>query len=418
MLRRLHPVLIAALLGGLWSHPLRAQDARFGVTVPLTIAGQLLRTERAQAIESDARVWRPAFRLTAYPSLKLGDHWYFYSALQWSEEPYSFYEAYYPEAEFESRLVQAFLGYQRSGERQAFSFKVGQLTSAFGAIPLRYDEAANPLLDQPLGYGSLLNIRPDALPCGVKDLPNLRVYTEYVGVHFYCGGPETMTYGMPVVDLYGLPGAEANLSFRNFDARFQLTNSSPANPQSLASASQHVQWTAGGGWTLWQGFRIGVSAMRGPFMEDTVSDRLPKGKTVRDYPASALGADLQWARGRWSASSEWYRARFPYPRLIVPPTVNSVYGEVKVILTPRLFAAWRSSWQLYNRVDDNKGRSPLPFQPNIHSYEFAVGYRPNRWQILKVGYEWLHGDGVSGSRDNVLGIQFVTSLDFISKAIR
>ena len=89
-----------------------------------------------------------------------------------------------------------------------------------------------------------------------------------------------------------------------------------------------------------------------------------------------------------------------------------------MILTPRLFAAWRSSWQLYNRVEDNKGRSPLPFQPNIHSYEVAVGYRPNRWQILKVGYEWLHGDGVSGSRDNVLGIQFVTSLDFISKAIR
>ncbi|MBI3934573.1 MAG: hypothetical protein HY316_07745 [Acidobacteria bacterium] len=418
MLRTAHSILIVTLLAGLANRPLRAQDARFGVTVPLTIAGQLLHTERAKAIEEDAGTWRPAFRLTAYPALKLGTNWYFYSALQISEEPFSYYEAYYPEAEFEMSLVQAFWGYRRMWERKAFGFKVGQLVSAFGSFPLRYNEAVNPLLDQPLGYSSLLKIRPDALPCGTKDLPNLRLYTEYVGVHFYCGGQETLTNGMPVIDLYGLPGAEADVSFRNFDARFQLTNSSPSNPQTLLSSNQHAQWTVGGGWTVWQGFRLGVSAMGGPFLEDDVAARLPAGKTVRDYPASAFGADLQWARGRWSVSSEWYRARFPYPRLVVPPTVTSVYGEVKMILTPRIFAGFRGSWQRYNRVEDNKGRSPLPFQPNTQSYEIAVGYRPNRWQILKLGYEWLRIDGETGSHNNVLGIQLVTSLDSISKAIR
>ena len=50
------------------------------------------------------------FRLTAYPALKLGDRWYLCSALQLTEEPYSYYETYYPESEFETRWIQAFLG--------------------------------------------------------------------------------------------------------------------------------------------------------------------------------------------------------------------------------------------------------------------------------------------------------------------
>ena len=398
--------------------PLAAQEARIGITVPLTISGQLLRTERARAIDADAPAWHPGFRLTAYPALKLGNHWYFYSALQLTTEPYSYYEAHYPESEFETRWIQAFLGYQWTGERKVFSFRAGQLAPAFGAFPLRYGDAANPLLDQPLGYSTLLNIRPDGLPCGTKDLPNLRYYSEYAGVRFYCGGDMTLRRGMPAIDLYGLPGAQADVSFRNFDARLQLTNSSPSNPQNLSSASQHVQWSAGAGWTLWQGFRIGVSAMRGPFLEDAVLDRLPSGNTVRDYQSSAIGADIEWSRGRWSASGEWYRARFPYPRLIVPPTVQAAYGEVKVILTPRLFGAVRGSWQFHNRVEDAKGRSLLAFQPDTQSYEVALGYRPNRWQILKVGYEWLRTAGETGSHNSVLGIQLVTSLDSISKTFR
>jgi hypothetical protein len=409
--------LAAALLLASGAH-LGAQDASIGFAAPLTISGQLLHTERGLAVDGDARTWQPAVRALAYPSMKLGDHWSFYSALQLEQKPYSYYDTYYPESEFEAKWTQAFLGYRLSGERHAVGFKVGKMVSAFGAFPLRYDDTANPLIDRPLGYGALLQMRPDALPCGTKDLPNLRYYEHYEGVMFYCGGSRAETYGMPAIDLYGIPAVEADLSIRQFDARFQLTNSSPANPQSLLSSSQHAQWTAGLGWTLWQGFRVGVSGMRGPFLDDVVRSRLPAGKTVRDYPANAIGADMQWARGRWSSSAEWFRARFPYPRLIVPPTVNSVYGEVKLILTPRLFGAFRGSWQLYNRVEDKNGRSPLPFEPDTQAYEFAIGYRPNRWQLLKTGYEWLHTTGGSEYDNNVFGVQFVTSLDVISKAFR
>ena len=228
----------------------------------------------------------------------------------------------------------------------------------------------------------------------------------------------TLTPGLLPITLYGLPGAELDVSYDHWDARFQLTNSSPANPQSLLSESQHAQWTAGAGWTLWQGLRMGVSAMRGPFLDQTAQELLPAGRTARDYSASAVGADLEWSLGRWSARAEWFRAKFPYPRLFTPATVHAGYGEVKATVTPRLYAAFRANWQMHNRVEDRNGRSPQPFQPNIQVYELALGFRVNRLQLLKVGYEWLHTDGVSGSQNNVFGVQFVTSVYSLSKAIR
>ena len=121
-----HAILVIGLLGV----PLGAQDARVGVAVPLTVAGQILRTERAQAIEPDAGPWSAAFRATAYPSLKLGERWYFYSAVQLNSEPYFFYESYYPDREVEAEVAQAFLGYAWTGEGRALGVKVGKLSSA------------------------------------------------------------------------------------------------------------------------------------------------------------------------------------------------------------------------------------------------------------------------------------------------
>ncbi len=418
VIRSLTALLPALAILAASAATLLAQSARIGITVPVTLSGQLVRTERAKEIDPDASSWNAGFRANFYPAVRLGESWYFYSALQLHSEPYFYYETYYPGRALKARLLQGFLGYSWTGERRALNAKVGQLTSAFGSYPLRYDETANALLDQPLGYSTYLKIRPDALPCGTKDLPNLRIYTEYVGVHFYCGGPETLTNGQIPVSLYGLPGAEMDVSWHSWDGRFQLTNSSPSNPQGLNSDSQHAQWTAGGGYTLWQGFHVGISAFQGPFLERNLAELLPAGKTVRDYPARAIGADAQWARGRLSANFEWFRAAFPYPRLLTPVTVQSTYGELKAILHPRWYAAARASWQVHNHVRDSKGRSPLPFQPNLQAYEVAVGFRPNRWQLLKVGYEWLHETDESGTQYNVLGLQLVTSLDALSKAIR
>jgi len=407
-------VLIATVL--LAALPSRAQNARIGVAAPFTVTGQALATQRLKSFDPGSSNRAAGFRATAYPTLQLGEHWYAYSAVQVSSEPFFFYESYYPEREVEAKVLQGFVGYTWTAERKAFSFKAGKLASAFGAFPLRYDDTANWLLDQPMAYGSYLRMRPDQLPCGVNDLLHQTQYREEV--EFYCGGSEEEHYGMLPVTLYGLPGAEIGISWGRVDARLQLTGSSPANPQSLRSGSQAIQWTAGAGYTIWQGFRVGVSAFRGPFLEESVKPLLAAGKSIRDYPATAVGADAQWAAGRFAANGEWQWSQFAYPAYQTQPAVHFAYAEVKATVTPRVYVAFRAGLQNHGSVVDRRSRVADPFQPNRQAYELAAAYRINRFQQLKVGYEWLHTQGTSGTRDNVLGLQIITSVSSLSQAIR
>jgi hypothetical protein len=97
-------------------------------------------------------------------------------------------------------------------------------------------------------------------------------------LEYHCGGTNEEGSGLTPVTLYGLPAIEVDLSAHKFDAPFQLTNSSPANPHDLLSDSQHAQWTAGGGYTVIQGLRVGASAFQGPSLDHIVAALLQREK--------------------------------------------------------------------------------------------------------------------------------------------
>ncbi len=118
-----------------------------------------------------------------------------------------------------------------------------------------------------------------------------------------------------------------DLSAARFDGRLQVTSGSPASPQSLSSAGTYAQWTAGAGYTIRQGFRVGVSGFRGPYLDDSLTPLLPAGTTVRSFPASGFGTDAQWARGRWSVNGEFQRFWFDSPNFTVAPSMTSGYAE-------------------------------------------------------------------------------------------
>jgi hypothetical protein len=396
--------------------PVSAQEADAGITLPVTITGGALYTRRTQIADPAAGRISAAFHAALYPSLKLGPHWFVYSAVHLRSTPFYYYDTYESGHELKAELMQAFLGYARTHKKTSVLVKAGQVSSAFGSFPLHYDDADNPLLDQPPSYVSYLNLRPDQLPCNADDI----IYgNAYAGsVNYHCGGSHSDGDGLTPVTLYGLPGAEIDLSTYKVDARFQLTNSSPANPQSLLSGSQHAQWTAGAGYTLVQGFRAGFSAFRGPFMDRAVAPFLPSGQSVRNFPATGVGLDLQWARGRWSTTGEWQRFHFNYPGFRIAPTASFAYAEVKTVLNARTYLAFRAGYQRNNHLEDLTELTDETFAPNRQSYELAVGFRPNRRQLFKVGYEWMKIADVSGTRDNVFGIQLVTSIQAVSKAWR
>jgi hypothetical protein len=369
---------------------LNAQEAQYGVAVPLTISGGFMDTERALAEDPRAPRDFAGFRLLAMPELKLGSHWYGYGALQLRSTPYFYQDAYDSDRTVDFDVIQCFAGYSQNWEHSAFGFKIGKIASAFGYFPPRYDDAVNPLLDQPLAYNYLL------------------LYP----------GPGSGAYGLTPVTIYGLPAAEADYSWHRIDTRFQFTMSNPYNPRAFYQSGQHPQWTAGGGYTIRQGFRVGVSAYSGPWLAGPTAAFIPPGGNATNYPASAFGFDAQFARGRWSTAGEWDRFYFSFPGLSNTATLSFGYVEGKMIVTPRWYVAVRANYQTDNHAIFDGVTSPTTVFPNRGYYEAAVGFRPDRFQLLKVGYEWAHIENGVVNHDNVLGIQFVTSINGISKAIQ
>src|ERR1700745_3639675 len=77
-----------------------AQDGTFGVSVPVTLSGGAMYTERLQFEEPDHTPATGGFRAMISPTVQLGRHWFAYAALQARYTPYFYYDAYDPEHEW------------------------------------------------------------------------------------------------------------------------------------------------------------------------------------------------------------------------------------------------------------------------------------------------------------------------------
>jgi len=389
-----------------------AQEAESGLSMPVTASFGAMDTHRFNLFSPTASPSVANFRLMFYPTLRLGKHWFAYAAIQVRRIPYFYYDAYLPDRDVETDLVQGYVGYTMHSGPATIVFKAGQMVTAFGSFPLRYDDAQNSLMDQPLAYITEVPLRTGQLACGTSDL----LKQHYGSVAANCGGEVGRGPGLTPVTLYGLPAAQAEISVRRFDARVQMTTSSPANPEGWAMSRQYLQWAAGGGVTIQQGFRVGVSGFRGPYLESSIAPWLPTGTSVRSFPASARGLDAQWARGRLSANGELQEFRFDAPNYVVPPRIVTGYAELKARVTPRIFAAAREGFLKTESVLDSKGVSAAEFAATLHSTEVGLGFWLHPHVLAKVSYEFMHAAGSTGSRTNVVGMQLVATFNQLQQA--
>ena len=394
--------------------PSFAQDSNFGIAMPVTLSGGMFHSGRLQFADPTGSPFAEGFRVMMYPTLKLGSHWFAYAALQVRMTPYFYYDAYEPERELYTNTIQAFVGYTTRTEKTTLVIKAGRLATAFGSFPLRYDETDNPLLDQPLAYVSELPLRGDQLPCGTRDL----LWQYYGYVEASCGGRPGEGGGLTPVTLYGLPGVQIEASRGHLDGRIQLTASSPATSEYWTTRFEYLQWTAGAGYTIRQGTRIGVSGFRGPYLDRAVASFLPGGTSVRDFPATGVGVDGQWARGRWSVNAEWQRFQFDLPNFVVSPSTTAGYGEAKSVLTPRLYLAGRVGYLKNGSVTDSRHISAPKYAPALTSLELGAGVWLHRNLLLKSSYGWLHMEGQRGSQNNVFGFQLVANFHALNWAFR
>jgi hypothetical protein len=303
-------------------------------------------------------------RFMVYPTLKLTEHWSFSAALDVHSRPYFYSDFAQTGYGIKLDTIQANVTYARIRANRSLIVRAGYLESAFGSFLLRYDDSVNPLIDMPLAYG------------------------------YYGSG----------VSAFGLVGAQVDATLGRLDTRLQFTASSPANPRKIFAHDQYGVWTAGGGYTIKQGFRVGASIYRGPYLDRNAEFYFPGEAKPRDLPGSAYGVDVQWGHGPWTVYGELQRFVFEY-KVIPDFTMHTGYAEVRRVLTPRWYVASRAG---YYRSSAAPSRNVL---------ETAVGFRPNRFQIFKLSYEVRRGDYLKGAVADTVAFQMTTSFHPISIVI-
>ena len=351
-------ILSAFCLGLLGSQALCAQEASAGLDLRATVTGQ---TVASNELSEEPRSGSPmiaGFHSTVYPTLKFNDNWFVTGAVQLATRPYYYEQFSTTGYGAKGNVLQATLNYAHVSRKGSVLVRAGEMSTAFGAYMLHYDDAETALVDLPSGYG----------------------------------------YYYAPVSVLGVAGAQIDATRGRLDGRVQFANSSPANPRSLFARDQYGNWAGGAGYTIRQGFRVGVSGYRGPYLDRKYPYFFPGEANPNTLPAHALGVDANWAHGHTSAQLELQKFVMPY-KLIPTFRESAGYGEVKQVLSPRWFAAVRYGFTTTNVT----GR--------MQTVEAGAGFRPNRLQLIKVAYEMEHYSTGGEPTANTLAIQFVTTLN-------
>lgn len=351
-----HVRTLAMLASFAAAHLILAQEATSGVDLRGTLTAQAIGSNELTEKPRSGSAMILGARAIAYPTIKFDENWFLTGALQLVTRPYFYSDLETTGYGAKGSVLQATANYSRVSSRGSLLVRAGVMSSAFGSFLLRYDDADNALVDFPAGYG----------------------------------------YYYAPISFRGVAGAQVDVSRGKFDGRLQFANSSPANPRSIFARDQYGNWAGGGGYTIRQGLRVGVSGYRGPYLDRKYAFFFPGEAKPSSLPAHAVGVDANWAQGHTSSYMELQRFTMPY-KLLPNFHVSVAYGEVKQVLNPRWSLAFRYSYS----CDSAEGAS--------NTYEGAVGFRADRWQLLKAGYEEKHYRSATDPSDHVVGIQFITT---------
>ena len=350
-------LLLGALSGMAAGTLLPAQQTASGLDLRATLTTQAVASNELTEPPRSGDPMILGTRAIVYPTIRINENWFIMGAAQFSTRPYFFSDLSQAGYGAKGTLLQGALYYSRVSKRGSVLVRAGEMSTAFGSFMLRYDDADNPLTDIPIEYG----------------------------------------YYYSPVSVLGVAGAQLDATTGKFDARAQFANSSPANPRSVFSHDQYGNWAAGAGYTVRQGFRIGVSAYRGPYLDRKSLFFGPGEANPNKLPATAGGMEINWAHGHTSTQGELQRFVMAYD---AAPTFRETagYGEVKQVLSPRWYIAERDGFSIAN-----EGGNGL-------AVETAIGFRPNRFQLIKADYEFRHYSNPASPNDNIFALQLVTTI--------
>lgn len=270
--------------------------------------------------------------------------------------------------------------------------QVGLVPPVFGAWPRRRYGYDAWLPSLPLAYQYLTTLRHDAVPASAEQLVAQRGRGWLVS---HPVGDPYAAAGLPLVSGERWDaGLQVRVGREPVSVAVALTQGSPSYP-TVRDDNGGKQLSARLAWVPGPQLTVGLSGATGRFLSREVTDVLPAGSGV-DFPQDALGADVEFARGRWILRGEavWSRFRLPSldeTRLDRPLDAVGLYGELRCKLRPGLHIAGRVERLDFERIDSRLGGQT--WDAPVTRLEVGGGYALRRQLLLKASWQHNWRDG-------------------------
>ena len=232
---------------------------------------------------------------------------------------------------------------------ESFGIRVGKMLSPVGTFGARHFSNVNPLIGEP-------DLYPPQYPWGAV--------------------------------VSGLVGA--------FDYRAGMVSLPTVNSRYSPEPGNRLRPAAGAGVSVGPSLHLGASVTHGPYLGQSIEAFLPDGASWADYNQTVRAADLRYSYGYFETRAEAAWSSYEVPTQSEDVRGFGWYDEMRVTLSPRLFAALR--------YEDFKYAFVGAFPPGFwvaaatveRNAEVGVGYRVSETALLKVSYRRDFWPGEAG----------------------
>jgi hypothetical protein len=287
---------------------------------------------------------------------------------------------------------------------RSLDIQVGVVPPVFGRFA-RHDYAGeNPLPGLPMVYQYTTTLRQDAVPASAEELLSKR--GQGWRVRYSVGsaypGPGVPLASAEVWDT----GVQARIGRRPLSLAVSLTQGTLSYPL-VRDDNDGKQLAARLAWTPGPELTLGASASRGEFLSREVTELLPP-EAGTSFHQSAIGVDVEYARGYWILRAEglWSRWRLPAldeTRIETPQDTLGAYLEARYKIRPGLFAAGRVGLLSFNTLAASSGVET--WDADVTRMEIGIGYSPHPQVLLKASGQYNWRDAGYVQREGLVAAQ-------------
>ncbi len=292
------------------------------------------------------------------------------------------------------RLDEIFLRWQAL-EDQLLNLQVGRFATVFGASQAGNDFFDNPFMLAPLPYSQII---------GINTRNPAAVSSAAIAARAASTAPPVASLDKDkwASVIWGpayATGASVSGSTARFDYAAEVKNSMlSSHPDSWrGNGFGDPSWAARLGYRPDAVWAFGVSASRGPWLEDNVA-----GIDRADFAQTNLGFDGRWAHGRMLVTGEVILSEFETPDAGDLRTASWFLGG-RYKVSPGVWLATRFGQTFANDAKSPAG-ADVPWQADVWRAEIAAGWRVTPSLLFKASYAFTHTDDGGNSGEQLAGV--------------